>query len=212
LGKDLVSSLRVHAAALEAAGRHSAAREVRGEVDQLSYAPPGSSRRGHLPYVEYDRREFEEVVDAVELAVFRHMARHDVRGYGDHLLSRLHAALPKDGTVDLPLLEEIADLHRRMAPYDWASRVLLSDTYVLIGLELWRADRRLEAVRALERAVEVDQHFAASDPGRYRAQLINHLYMLAARQKSAGLRSEARASRREARRLRWGPGRRTAVP
>ncbi|MFJ4979172.1 hypothetical protein ACIP6X_28170 [Streptomyces coeruleorubidus] len=36
---------------LEAAGRHSAARTVRDEVDQLSCAPPASSRRGHLPYV-----------------------------------------------------------------------------------------------------------------------------------------------------------------
>jgi hypothetical protein len=73
------------------------------------------------------------------------------------------------------LLEEIADLHRRMAPYDRAHRYSLSSTYVSIGLELWRADRRPEAVRALERAVEADRHLAASDPGRYRNHLIDRL-------------------------------------
>ncbi|MFJ4979171.1 hypothetical protein ACIP6X_28165 [Streptomyces coeruleorubidus] len=80
--------------------------------------------------------------------------------------------------------EEIADLHRRMAPYDRAHWYLLSSTYVSIGLELWRADRRPEAVRALERAVEADRHLAAaeadrhlaaSDPGRYRNHLIDRL-------------------------------------
>ncbi|MFF8835811.1 hypothetical protein [Streptomyces sp. NPDC015130] len=205
LTEDLVQSLRVHAAALEAAGRRSAARTVRDEAEQLSYAPPSSNR--HLPYVEYDRRETEEVVDAVELAVFRHMARHDVRGYGDHLLPRLHAALRQDGAAEIPLLVEIADLHRRMAPHNGVHRSLLSDTYVSIGLGLWQADRRLEAIRALERAVEVDRHLAASDPGRYRDHLIDRLSMLAARQKAAGLRLEARAIRREARRLRWFPRR-----
>ncbi|MGW8360007.1 hypothetical protein ACWGK1_05495 [Streptomyces wedmorensis] len=213
--EDLVQSLRIHAAALEAAHRHSAARAVREEVDQLSYAPAASSRRGHCPSVTpsvtYDRKETEEVVDALELTVFRHMARHDVRAYGDHLLPRLHDALRRDGTAGIPLLEEIADLHHRLAPYDRAHRSLLSNTYVLISLELWQAERRLEAVRALARAVEVDRHLAASDPGRYRDHLVDGLYMLAARQKAAGLRSEARASRREARRLRWGLVRPSAV-
>ncbi|WP_183064308.1 tetratricopeptide repeat protein [Streptomyces sp. gCLA4] len=209
LTDDLVQSLRVHAAALEAAGRHSAARTVQDEVDQLAYAPSASSR--HLPHVEYDRQEWEEVVDAVELAVFRHMARHDARGYGAHLLPRLEAALRRDGAAEVPLLEEIADLHRRMIPYGKGHRYLLSNTYVLIGLAHWRADRRMEAIGAFERAVEVDRQLAESDPGRYRDHLIDRLYMLAARQKAAGLRREARAGRREARRLRWGLRRRTAV-
>ncbi|MEU4064155.1 hypothetical protein AB0F25_17310 [Streptomyces wedmorensis] len=207
LVEDLVQSLRIHAAALEAAHRPSAARAVREEVDQLSYAPAASSRRGHFPSVTYDRKETEEVVDALELTVFRHMARHDVRAYGDHLLPRLRNALRRDGTAGIPLLEEIADLRHRLAPYDRAHRSLLSNTCVSIGLELWQSESRLEAVRALERAVEVDRHLAASDPGRYRDHLIDGLHMLAARQKAAGLRSEARASRREARRLRWGLGR-----
>ncbi|MFD0156613.1 hypothetical protein ACWGN8_15010 [Streptomyces sp. NPDC055768] len=204
LADDLVQSLRVHAVALEAVGRHAAARTVSDEVDQLSCAPPASSRGRGIPYVAYGRQETEEVVGALELAVFRHMARHDVRGYGDHLLPRLQDALRKEDTAVIPLLEEMADLHHRMAPYDRAHRYLLSNTYVSIGLELWRSDRLPEAVRAFERAVEADRRLAASDPGRYRNHLIDGLYMLAARQKAAGLRREARVSRREARRLRWG--------
>lgn len=201
---DLVHSLRIHAAALEAAGRHSAARTVRAEVDELAYAPPASSRGGHLPYVEYDLRETVDVVGAMELTVFRRMARHDVRAYGDHLLPRLHDALRRDGAATIPLLQEIADLHRRMAPHNPVHRDLLSNTYVSLALELRQADRHLDAVRAMEHAVQADRHLAASDPGRYRDHLIDGLSMLAAHQKAAGLRHEARATRREARRLRWG--------
>lgn len=98
-----------------------------------------------------------------------------------------------------------------MIPWGTGHRYLLSNTHVLIGLARWRADRRLEAVGAFERAVDVDRRLEASDPGRYRDHLIDRLYMLAARQKEAGLRGEARTTRREARRLRWGLRRRTTV-
>ncbi|MEU6633336.1 tetratricopeptide repeat protein [Streptomyces parvus] len=204
LADDLVQSLRVHAAALEAAGHYSAARTVGDEADELDWGAPVSRERGHLPYVAYDRRETEEAVNAVELAVFRYIVRHDVRGYADYLLPRLHAALGHQDAAELPLLEEIADLHRRMAPYGGPHQYLLSNTYVSIGLAHWRADRRLEAIEALECAVEADRELAASDPGRYRNHLIDGLHMLAGHQKAAGMRPQARASRREARRLRWG--------
>ncbi|WP_097973418.1 tetratricopeptide repeat protein [Streptomyces sp. gb14] len=213
LTDDLVQSLRVHAAALEAAGHHSAAHTVRDEVDELDWGSSVPRESGHLPYVAYDRRETEEAVDAVELAVFRYIVRHDVRGYADHLLPRLHTALRRQDAPELSLLYEIADLHRRMAPYGGAHQYLLSNTYVNIGLAHWRADRRVEAIEALERAVEADRQLAASDPARYRDHLIDRLYMLTEHQRLAGLRHQARASRREARRLRWGlHGRKAVLP
>ncbi|MFF4421042.1 hypothetical protein ACFY04_09685 [Streptomyces sp. NPDC001549] len=210
LAEDFALSLRIHAKALAAAGRPTAARTALDEADLHSFGTRPASRPAHVPDVPYDPQEASDVVDAVELAVFRYMARVDVARYGKHLLPRLYRALPRGGEpADIPLLEEVAAVQRGLALHDPdpSSRAghtfLLASTLLSVSDELWRAGRRPEALGAMEQAVEAHRRLAAMNPGRYRKGLVGMLRMLAARQKTAGRHRDARASRREARRHRW---------
>ncbi|PWS44001.1 hypothetical protein DKT74_13520 [Streptomyces sp. ZEA17I] len=77
--------------------------------------------------------------------MFRYIVRHDVRGYADHLLPRLHAVPGRQDAAESPLLLEIADPHRRMALCGGAHQYLLSDAYVEIAL--WHMGGRTAAWR-----------------------------------------------------------------
>ncbi|MET9296475.1 tetratricopeptide repeat protein [Streptomyces sp. NPDC003077] len=201
----LERSLRVHARVLEAGGHPCAARAARDEADTLLARQPRASRPHDLSDVAetaYDRSDACAALDEARLAVYRYMARVDVRTYGASLLAHLPGS--SSGRDHLSVLEEITDVRRRLAARNLPEH---GPAYAFalgqFGLALWSAGRRPQAIEMLRRSAEAHRDLVAVNPRRHREGLVRALRTLATFLRAAGHSGEARATRRAARRHRW---------
>ncbi|TDC79714.1 tetratricopeptide repeat protein [Streptomyces hainanensis] len=207
---DLADALRTSAAVRRACGMESAAltdeREAAALFDRLGAAaePHRAERR------ETYGSQVPDVLDEVQLTLYRYLAAVDVATHGPRLalLLDLHrptaaAGRPTGGFHDLAALREAAETCARLAALDPVAHEP-DYAYALTRLAdaLWWEGERAESVPATERAAEVTARLTAVDPGEFGPRLAMVRENLVRRLTATGRRREARALRRGFRRAR----------